>query len=277
MAGLRVQAETGAETLKKAFPGWEGCDTLVQLGLGFHVRGLLDEEIAAFPLSELPGMPPPDGLSEPEPRLRFGRCGDRLLLVVDGHRYLFEGYGTDSCVLPVCAAICCGVRKVVLVEAGFSLREDFGPGTWVVLTDYVNAMGTSPLVGNTDLGPMVFLNVNDVFSQHLNSLVVNAIHDVGLSPRLGVCQMYLGPELPSPAEAAIARERGVDILSTGVLMETLAATAMGANVSALVLAGESAPTYRGKRAMYSDLMAAAEFCSDAMMRGLGRAFREAPE
>ncbi len=274
MKGLRRWAEEGADKLRHAFSEWAAPEVLLQLGVGFKANGLFDETLGDMPLEFLEDSdfgPSATGLPL---TFTLGTCGERQVLLLQGHRYLYEGLGMEVCALPVCAAALAGVKHFVLLEVGFSLREDFKPGTWVLLTDYINAMGSSPLAGNLDLCENAFFNVGDVFSQHLNSMIVNAIAGVGLSPRLGVCQAGSGPQLDSPAEVRIAQRNGADVLCNGLLPETLSGAALGAEVSALLLVGEAAPTYAGKRVRYDDLSDAAEFCSDAMMRGLKCAFRE---
>jgi len=275
MAGLRTRAETAAAWLREQFPDWRDPAAMVQLGPGFTGAGLFDEELGAVPLAGTPGLPAAAtaaaGAAGPEWRL--GRCGEVQVLLVTGRHYLYEGGGPEPCVLPVCAAALAGIPDFILVDAGGGIREEFKPGTWVLLTDCINNLGASPLIGNPDLGPDPFPDMNDAFSQALNAEVVNGSAAVGLTFRLGAAQINPGPQFDSPLEVAAARRNGADLIGNGLILETIALRALRRRVTGLLLSTCLTASYAARPPTRQDVLEASRYCSARLMRGLRRCLR----
>jgi len=256
------------------FPGWDRPRAFVQLGAGFEVDGFFDAEPACAPMSTA-------GLASPLPsvagcplRLVLGQVGRTQILVGHGHRYCYEGCGVREAVLPVVAAAQAGITDIVLVEPGFALREDFACGTWLAVTDYINAMGVRPAEGFLDLIREPFLDMTDALSQSLNAEIINAAARVGFSLRLGVYQATGGPQFDTPAEAEAARRSGADVLGNAIVPEIIVGALLGCRVSALILVAETAASYGGRRLRRTSMLDATNFCSQALGRILHGLYAE---
>jgi len=271
---LRETINEAGRVLQESLATWEGPAAVIQTGTGFEYDGLFDEILADVPLHVLPGIPDDHSPAGHRLRILLGRCGDRQVLLFHGRRHLYEGYGPLPCVLPVCAAVRAGVRRVFLLSAAGGIREDLRPGMLMVLTDYINNLGASPLVGNQDLGATPFPEMGSAFSQELNAAFVNAAADVGLAPRLGVYQANLGPQFETPAEVAAARRNGADAVGMSVVLETIAARTMGAEVAAVALISNMAASYKGRPPDHADTVEAGRYCSPLIMRALRVCIRE---
>lgn len=274
MGHLRRWSEEAAGIIRSGLPGFDAPIAFVQLGIGFEPDGLLDRELGVLELGALPGMPTGESPGGAELLLTLGEVGREQLLVATGHRYLYEGYGAEPCVLPACAAAGVGIRQIILVDAAASVREEIKPGSFVVLTDYVNALGTSPLMGNCDLGPDCFADMSDAFSQEMNSHFINCSAEIGLAPRLGICQASPGPQFATPAEAAIVRANGADVVGPGLVLEAIAARALGCQVLGLAFVGCAAASYTARAASFADVSEACRFRSRLLMRALRSCFAE---
>jgi purine nucleoside phosphorylase len=268
MENVGQRAREAAAALPGRFPGWQAPRAFVQLGAGFEPDGLFDELLGSVALSEL-------GLASLRPsaagaplRLVLGTVGPTQLLVGHGHRYAYEGGGLQETLLPVVAAALAGVRDVVLVESGCTLREDLKCGSWLAATDYINAAGACPVEGFLEILTDPFRDMTDALSQSLNAEIINAAAQAGINPRLGVYQASAGPQFDTPAEAEAARRHGADMLGHGIVAETVLAALLGCRVSALILAAESGAAYHGRRLQRANVIEAARFCSPAMMRAL---------
>lgn len=268
----RLQA--AAETLRSRFADWDTPGAILQLGTGFQPDGLFDNEFGSIDMAEL-------GLISPAPspggnplELRLGTIGDRQVLLACGHRYRFEHHDIGECIAPVVAAALAGVRDVILLEPGLALREDLKPGTWVVATDYINAMGVAPTECMLDLIEDPFVDMTDAFSQSLVSDLINAAARTGVNPRLGIYQGTPGPQFDTPAEAESARRNGADVIGNAIIPETVAAALLGCRVTAWMLVTEAAASYHGRRLQHKDVIDAAQFCSADMMRALRELFLE---
>jgi purine nucleoside phosphorylase len=268
MTTIAQRVRHAAAALPSHFPGWAAPRAFVQLGAGFEPEGLFDELLGSAALDDL-GLAAPGPSSAGAPlRLLLGTVGSTQLLVGHGHRYGFEGGGLPEALLPVVAAALVGVRDVVLIESGCTLREDLKCGTWMAATDYIHAAGGSLTAGFLEILAEPFLDMTDAFSQPLNAQIINAAALAGISPRLGVYQAVAGPHFDTPAEAEAARRNGADMLGHGIVAETVLAALLGCRVSALVLAAEPAAAYHGRRLQRATVLEAARFCSPAMMRVL---------
>ncbi len=265
-------AQTAAAALPGLFPGWCQPRAFVQLGTGFEPAGLFDEVLGDIAMSAAGLVSPRPSVAGCPLRLLLGRVGPTQLLVGHGHRYCYEGGGCPEVVLPVVAAALTGVRDIILVEPGLVLHEDFAVGSWLALTDYINAMGVRPAEGFLDLVKEPFLDMTDAFSQSLNAEIINAAARIGASLRLGVYQATGGPQFDTPAEAEAARRGGADVLGNGIIPETVVGTLLGCRVSALVLVADAAASYGGRRLRRASILDATGFCSQALVRTLRGVF-----
>lgn len=263
MLDFDLRAATAAATLREGLG--DGPEVLVQVGHSFPLEDV--KLRSPVPLSALDGLADSPGLG-PSPDLGLLAEGDGRILLGRGHRYLFEGRGLDPVQLPVAAAVRCGVRDVILVETCLSLRDDLRIGTWFAVTDCVNNLGFSPLAARLTTLACPFQDLSDAFSQELNAELINAVAETCMTPRLGVYQADIGPHYATPAEAAIARSNGADVVGNAVVPEAVLAAGLGCRVSALLLVVGQAATYRGKRHRHPDTLDAAEFCGPPMLRAL---------
>ncbi|MBT3379886.1 MAG: hypothetical protein HN742_03370 [Lentisphaerae bacterium] len=243
MPALRECAEQAADRLRSELSEWADPRVMVQFGAGFVPAGLLDREQGVLPLSALPGMPDAPSPAGHPLTLTLGTCvGDTQILVAHGRRHLYEGHGVMPCILPIAAAALAGVRTFILIGSTTgAVWDELHPGAWLILTDYVNRLGVSPLVGNLDLIDDPFLDMNETFSQEIISGLVNAAHEIGVTPRLGIYEATMGPQGSTPAEVDAARQSDVAVLGTSLVLEAILARGMGCRVAALaVVSGEAA-------------------------------------
>jgi purine-nucleoside phosphorylase len=240
----------------------------VQTGSGFDLQNLLDETLASLPLNELPGMPDLPSPAGHPLRVTLGRCGTNLILLCEGRRHLYEGLGMVPCVLPVCAAAHCGIRKAIFLCAAGGIREDLKPGALVAVTDYINNLGTSPLCGNQTLGTTPFPDMTEAFSQALISDFINTVAESGLEVRLGTYQANLGPQYETPAEIFIAARNGADLVGMSLVPETIAARALGLEVMGLALVTNPAASQGGRPLSHQEVAETGRLASRNIARGL---------
>ena len=88
-----------------------------------------------------------------------------------------------------------GVKRLVLTNAAGTLNPAFAPGRFMLLTDHINLMGTTPLRG----GPH-FHDMSEVYSKRLRAVFQGAARDTGITLHEGVYAAMLGPQYETPAE-----------------------------------------------------------------------------
>ena len=268
---LSVQA---AEMLQGHFKNWRKPQLFVECGTGFEPEKLFDDGCQSLELNQLPGMPRHRTPDQEHPLLLYGFSNGIPVLATRGHRHLYEGVGILPCVLPLCTAHQLGVNTVILLDSGLSLQKEIKPGTWVLLTDFINYHHISPLDGNHSMLENAFPDMTCALSQHLNSELMNALHFVGVSPRLGIYLSRPGSQFCTVSEANAARMAGADIIGHDMVMEIIMGHALGCKVAAFSLAALMAPDFYSQPLSRANVLDVCRFCSSDMMRGLRRGIRE---
>lgn len=268
MSTLHEYTKEAAQLLPQLFSQWEAPRAYLQCSSAMNPEKVFDDAPQAVPLNELPGMPHheiPDG---GHPQLLFGKVNGHAILATNGHRHIYEGMGTTPCVLPLCVARSLGAEAVILVGAGLSLKGDIKPGTWMLLTDFINGHHCSPLDGNHSMLKEPFPDMTFALSQRLNSELVNALATVGVSPKLGVYMSRPGSQFCTVAEADAARAGGADILGHDLVMEIIMGHALGMDVAAFALAALNAPNVYSRPLSRKDYLDNCQFCIRDLLRGL---------
>jgi purine-nucleoside phosphorylase len=197
--------------------------------LGSGLGGLADEvqERVEIPYAEIPGWPVSTAVGHAGV-LVVGTVGDVPIVVMRGRAHLYEGVGADRAVFGVRVLGRLGVRTLVVTNAAGAINEAFRPGQLVLISDHVNLMGTSPLVGGNDdtLGPR-FPDLSDAYDPALREAARKAAARVGIEVGEGVYAAWLGPQFETPAEIRFMRAIGGDLAGMSTVPEVIAARHMG--------------------------------------------------
>lgn len=182
---------------------------------------------ASVPMSELPGFPPP--AVQGHSGLAHSVDVDGVpLLVLAGRSHLYEGHPVATVVHGVRAAVMAGCGVVLLTNACGSLMPAAGPGTPVLIRDQLNLTGTSPMAGPGP-GPGLparFTDLSDLYSPRLRAVARAASPDIAE----GVYAGLLGGAYETPAEIAMLRILGADLVGMSTVLEAIAARHLGAEV-----------------------------------------------
>jgi purine-nucleoside phosphorylase len=207
-------------------------DVLLVLGSGLSgVAELLGGEEDWVPLDTLPFFPPYTAAGHRAHGWSVELAGRRLL-VLGGRSHLYEGLEPAEVVHPLRTAIAAGCSTVILTAAAGGIRDDLGPGTVMVIEDYLNLTGRSPLQGAN------FVDMVDAYSPALRALAATT-PDPGaaeaLAERPGVYAQLPGPQFETPAEIRMLQSLGADVVGMSLALETIAARAAGVDVLGLAL------------------------------------------
>lgn len=250
----------------------------VVLGSGLGAWGDALDGLVKIPYEEIPGMPRPAVVGHPG-NLCVGRVGDVGVACLQGRVHLYEGHSPERVVFGVRALARLGCRAVLITNAAGGINASFAPGDLMLLTDHLNLMGTSPLVGpNLDaLGPR-FPDMTYAHDPRLRELGRAASAQTGVALREGVYAALLGPSYETPAEIRMLRALGADAVGMSTVPEILALRHMGVPAAAIscvtnLAAGLTAAelnhaeveeTARRTRARFAELLS-------AWVRGVGAA------
>jgi purine-nucleoside phosphorylase len=229
-------------------------DIALVMGSGWRPAAeALGETVAEVAVTDLPGFAPPaaDGHAG---AVRSVRCADRRLLVFLGRTHFYEGHGVRSVVHGVRTAYAAGCRTVVLTNGCGGLDPRWQPGTPVVISDHINLTGASPVEGAT------FVDLTDLYSTRLRRLC----REVDPSLAEGVYVQFPGPHYETPAEIAMVRAVGGDLVGMSTTLEAIAARQAGMEVLGISLVTNLAAGVSGQPLDHEEVLRAGRNAASRM-------------
>jgi purine-nucleoside phosphorylase len=213
----------------------------------------LGDPLAEVAVTELPGFARP-AVEGHAGRIRSVRCGDRTLLVFLGRTHFYEGHGVRSVVHGVRTAAAAGCRAIVLTNGCGGLDPRWRPGTPVVISDHINLTGSSPIEGPN------FVDLTDLYSARLRRLC----REVDPSLDEGVYVQFPGPHYETPAEIAMVRAIGGDLVGMSTTLEAIAARQCGLEVLGLSLVTNLAAGISGRPLDHEEVLQAGKDAASRM-------------
>ena len=230
----------------RALTGGADHDVALVLGSGWvpaaQALGAVEHEVT---VTDLPGFAAP-AVPGHVGRVRSILVGGRRALVLLGRTHLYEGHGVAAVVHGVRIAVCAGARTVVLTNGCGGLRPHWTPGTPVLISDHLNLTATSPITGAR------FVDLTDLYSARLRALCREV--DPGLEE--GVYVQFPGPHYETPAEIAMVRAMGGDLVGMSTALEAIAAREAGAEILGLSLVTNLAAGMTGEPLDHAEVLAA---------------------
>lgn len=220
-------------------------DVAVVLGSGWApALAALGAATATLPMDEVPGFTAPAVAGQGRQVLSLP-IGAHRVLVLAGRIHAYEGHDLRHVVHPVRTAAAAGARTVILTNAAGGLRPEYRVGQPVLIRDHLNLTGRSPLVGQQ------FVDLVDAYAPPLREVA----RQVDPSLTDGVYAGMPGPHYETPAEIAMLRTLGADLVGMSTVHETIAARAAGAQVLAVSLVTNLAAGITGAPLRHDEVLA----------------------
>jgi purine-nucleoside phosphorylase len=203
--------------------------------------------------TELPGFAPA-AVEGHAGRVRSVDTGGIRSLVFLGRTHLYEQHGVAAVVHAVRTAAAAGCRVVVLTNGCGGLRPEWSPGTPVLIRDHINLTAMSPLVGAR------FVDLTEVYSERLRALCK------ATDPTLdeGVYVQLPGPHYETPAEIAMIRAIGGDLVGMSTTLEAIAAREAAMEVVGISLVTNPAAGTTGAPLNHEEVLAAGNAAAHRM-------------
>lgn len=237
-----------------AATGTERHDVAIVLGSGWvpaaDALGAPDAELST---ADLPGFAAPT-VAGHAGTLRSLDVAGRRVLVFLGRTHLYEGNGVDPVVHGVRVAAAAGCRTVILTNAAGGIRAGLRVGQPVLISDHLNLTTRSPLVGAQ------FVDLTDLYSPRLRALA----RDLDPSLEEGVYAALPGPHYETPAEIAMLRTLGADLVGMSTVLEAIAARAAGCEVFGLSLVTNLAAGLSAQALDHAEVLEAGRSAAAAM-------------
>jgi purine-nucleoside phosphorylase len=219
----------------------------------------LGQPIGSCELAELPGFARPTVIGHGGALRIVSTVTGRTAAIFTGRTHLYEGQGANQVAHGVRAAVCAGARIIVLTNGAGGLNREWAPGTTVLIRDYINLTGTSPLAGAR------FIDMSMPYSARLRDLARSV--DSGLPE--GVYVQFRGPQFETPAEVRMAGVLGGDLVGMSTTLETIAACELGAEVLGISLVTNLAAGISSEPLSHDEVLAAGREAAPRLRRLLG--------
>jgi purine-nucleoside phosphorylase len=229
-------------------------DVALVLGSGWRpAADALGEPQAECPMAELPGFVAPV-VPGHQGSVRAVRVGERQVLALLGRSHFYESRSPAQVVHAVRTAVIAGARVVVLTNAAGAVNPVLRPGQVVLVRDHLNLTGASPLSGGQPPPPYrsPFVDLTDLYSPDLRRVA----RTVDPSLAEGVYAALPGPHYETPAEIAMLRSAGADLVGMSTALEAIAARHLGASVLGLSLVTNLAAGVSPEPLDHADVLAA---------------------
>ena len=230
----------------------------VALVLGSGWASAIDEigDISAeVEMDTLPGFPEPTVLGQRN-LIRALKVNEKNVLVLGGRAHLYEGHPVDTVVHGVRVAIASGCKDIILTNAAGGLNPEWPVGQPVLISDQLNLMGQSPMVGPAppEGKAIRFVDLTEAYSERLRQLA----QEVDPTLPQGVYAGLLGGAFETPAEIKMFAKMGADLVGMSTVLETIAARHLGAEVLGISLVTNQAAGMSDENLDHEDVLAAAE-------------------
>jgi purine-nucleoside phosphorylase len=262
-----MQLSLDTEVLPKAVrdfnPEW---GLVLGSGLGSVVDAV--DAILSLPYDEIPGLPV-STVSGHAGRFVFGRLAGKRVLVAQGRVHLYEGRTAEEVTAGVRFMAALGVKRLVLTNAAGSLRAEFAPGSWMMLSDHLNLTGASPLTG----GPR-FVDMSAVYAPDLRARFARVAAEEKIALHEGVYASLPGPQYETPAEVRMLRTLGADAVGMSTVLEAIQARALGVEIAAFSCLTNLGAGLGAAALDHGEVLAAGRTAAESFARLLSRVLAE---
>jgi purine-nucleoside phosphorylase len=212
----------------------------VVLGSGLSPIGDGLAEAAAIPYAEIPEFPVAT-VEGHAGRLVLGSLGGVVVGAMQGRVHGYEGRSAEDVAFGVRLLARLGARALVLTNAAGGVNPALAPGDLVRIRDHLNLTGANPLTGPNDdrLGPR-FPDMGEAYDARLGALLDACAGRLGIPLGSGVYAGVAGPSYETPAEVAMLRTLGADLVGMSTVHEAIAARHMGVPVVAISVVANAA-------------------------------------
>lgn len=194
-------------------------------GLGDLVNVIEDKQYVDY--KDIPNFPQVT-VAGHAGRLVFGNIKGVSVVAMQGRFHFYEGYNMKEVTYPVFFMKLLGVEKLIVTNAAGGVNTDFEPGTLMLIKDFINLMGTNPLIGANDekFGPR-FPDMSEPYKINLMNKAKEVADKIGVEYKEGVYVALTGPYYETAAEIRMINTIGGDAVGMSTVPETIVANYLG--------------------------------------------------
>jgi purine-nucleoside phosphorylase len=154
----------------------------------------------------------------------FGKLENNPILALKGRVHTYEGYSAREVTYPIRLLAKMGINRLVVTNAAGAINKRFHPGDLMLITDHINFLFDSPLIGdNTLSAEQRFIDLSQAYDPEFikAALIVSRHENISLQTGILIC--FRGPSYETAAEIGMARILGADAGTMSTVPEVIAA------------------------------------------------------
>ena len=219
-----------ADIIRARKPGFEPRVAMI-LGSGLGVLAEQMTDAVSIGFDELPGFPI-STVHGHAGELVLGTLAGVNVVCMKGRGHFYEGYGMGVMTSAVRTMKLLGCEMLFVTNAAGSLRTEVDAGSLVALTDHINWLPGTPMVGPNDdrFGPRFFSMAN-AYDSEIRDLVKQTAAANNITLHEGVFIAYAGPNFETAAEIRMMAKLGADVVGMSVVPEVVSARHCGLKVT----------------------------------------------
>lgn len=188
--------------------------------------GVLAEEIVepiVIPYNQIPHFPE-STVSGHKGQLVIGTLEGKTVLAMQGRFHFYEGYTMQQVTFPIRVMKELGINSIIVTNAAGGINEAFQAGDLMIITDHINNMGTSPLIGPNDeaMGAR-FPDMSTAYDKDYIDYAIKTAEKLNINVKRGVYVGNTGPAYETPAEVRMLRTWGGDAVGMSTVPEVIVA------------------------------------------------------
>ncbi|HZX28623.1 MAG TPA: xanthosine phosphorylase [Telluria sp.] len=219
-----------AEIIKSRAPGFTPRVALI-LGSGLGVLADQMTDAVSIGFDELPGFPI-STVHGHAGQLVLGTLAGVKVACMKGRGHFYEGYGMGVMTSAIRTLKLIGCELLFVTNAAGSLRAEVDAGSLVAISDHINFLPGTPMIGPNDerFGPRFFSMAN-AYDKDTREMVKATAADIGVTLHEGVFIAYAGPNFETAAEIRAFKTLGADTVGMSVVPEVVSARHCGLKVT----------------------------------------------
>ncbi|HCT5820969.1 TPA: xanthosine phosphorylase [Citrobacter sedlakii] len=203
------------------------------LGSGLGTLAEKIENAVAISYEKLPGFPV-STVHGHAGELVLGSLAGVPVACMKGRGHFYEGRGMTIMTDAIRTLRLLGCELLFCTNAAGSLRPEVGPGSLVALSDHINTMPGTPMVGlNDERFGERFFSLANAYDADYRSVLQTVAAEEGFTLNEGVFVSYPGPNFETAAEIRMMQMIGGDVVGMSVVPEVITARHCGLKVVAV--------------------------------------------
>lgn len=225
-------------------------------GLGKISQNL--EDALSIPYSDIPNFPRSTAPGH-KGELMIGSLKGKDTLLMNGRFHYYEGYTMKEVTFPIRVMQELGIETLIITNAAGTLNPDFEVGVPCIITDHINFFGDNPLIGPNfdDWGPR-FPDMTEVYSKSLVQETFKSAKKLNIKVYSGVYLGLSGPTFETPAEMAMMRNFGADLVGMSTVPEAIVAKHAGMEILGITAITDKAVPEQLKEVSAEEVLKIAE-------------------